>query len=642
METYEKAFIDSGIPELALDVTKIVHLFEKNKNINNANIDIFISNEINLSKKIFSFVYIYSMNFEAIKFFDVDDKNCNIYNIYNKNYVLKAIIDSLYGIVFNESNLVEFLVNDQPCYKIYQVLCSKVYVKNKIYIFIKILDVNGKYTNSEEMRSYLEKYYLLLRSIDNAIILVDIDQEIIIEYNQLALELLNIDRQRKEFLHYEFFDEKNKSAYLKYFNAIVNGNQLPSIDLNIRIGDHIIPVNIRVDCSYINGYKIAQVMFTDLTSKFGSEDRKKMLIEAIEQVDESVIITDSKGCIGYVNSSFEKISGYSMAEVVGKMPNILKNDDKGGFRNKILWDEISNGRVWRGNFINKTKCGETYCEDVTISPIKDNFGNIVNYVAVKRDVTQQLLLENQIKQAQKVQAIGMLAGGIAHDFNNILTSILGFAELCKIQCDSNSVIYSNVEEIIQASLRAGELVDQILKFSRNKSKEISNFSIQQILNEVIKLIRAAIRPGIKIIMEIVEDIMIKGDQTQIRQVLMNLCTNAYQSITCDEGMITVRLLQKKLEPAEAVSIGRLQPGNFACIQIKDTGNGIPQEYMQRIFDPYFSTKKLNEGAGLGLSVVHRIVNDHRGAITVESEIGFGSCFSVYLPIAGDESEEFIS
>lgn len=641
MELYEKAFLESRIPEIILDVTKIVALFEKNKNINYSNINTFIKNKINLSKKIFSFIYIYSINFEAIKFLDIDNKNFNINNIYNKSYVLKKIIDSLHAIIFNDSNLVEFLVDDQSYYKLYHVLCSKVYIKNKIYIFIKILDVTSRCKNSEEMQSYLEKYYLLLRSIDNAIVLVDIDQEIIIEYNQLARVLLNINSKKKEFLHYEFFDEENKYLYLKYFNAIVNGNQLPSINLNIRIGDHVIPVNIRVDCSYINGSKIAQVMFTDLTSKFFLEDRKKMLIEAIEQVNESVIITDSKGYIGYVNSSFEKISGYSMAEVVGKIPNILKNDDEGGFRNKILWDEISNGRVWRGNFINKTRCGETYCEDVTISPIKDNFGNIVNYVAVNRDVTQQLLIENQIKQAQKVQAIGMLAGGIAHDFNNILTSILGFAELCKVQCDSNSVIYSNIEEIIQASLRAGELVDQIIKFSRNKSKEISNFSIQNILYEVVKLIRAAIRPGIKIIIESVEDIMVKGDQTQIHQVLMNICTNAYQSITRDEGMITVRLLRKKLEPAEAVSIGRLQPGNFACIQIKDTGNGIPHEYMQRIFDPYFSTKKLNEGAGLGLSVVHRIVNDHSGAITVESKIGFGSCFSVYLPIAGDKSEEFI-
>ncbi len=255
----------------------------------------------------------------------------------------------------------------------------------------------------------------------------------------------------------------------------------------------------------------------------------------------------------------------------------------------------------------------------------------MNYVAVKRDITQRLILENQIRQSQKMQAIGTLAGGVAHDFNNILTAILGYAELSQARCDNGSLIYKNLEEIIRASDRAAHLVDQILKFSRQSEKNVATLKISLIIKEVLKLLRASLPANIELTSDISNTIYVKADPTQIHQILMNLCTNAYQSLEGKRGVINIRLKSVTLNPSQGVKIGSLPHGQYACIQVTDNGIGIPESLHQRIFEPYFTTKKINEGTGLGLSVVHGIVNDHGGAVALQSTPGKGSCFSVYLP-----------
>jgi PAS domain S-box-containing protein len=373
-----------------------------------------------------------------------------------------------------------------------------------------------------------------------------------------------------------------------------------------------------------------------MSNKFKMEEGRRLLATAIDQAAESVIITDVNGNIEYVNPAFEEISGYSFAEVIGKKPSLLKSGETPSYQYKLMWEEISQGRVWRGNFTNRKKNGAIYCEDATVSPVKDYKGRIKNYVAVKRDITQHLILEKQIRQSQKMQAIGMLAGGIAHDFNNILTAILGYAELCQLQCDQDSILHNNIDEIVRAAERAGQLVDQILKFSRQGSKELESLKMSSIVKEAIKLLRASFSANVALNLEVIHDLYVKADPTQIHQIVMNLCTNAYQALDGSTGEISVRIFRTLLSPTEGVEIGRLQPGSYVCMQVQDTGIGIPREYLQRIFEPYFSTKKMEEGTGLGLSVVHGIVNDHRGAVVVESTPGQGSCFTVYLPEAEND------
>lgn len=635
---YKKAFDDSKIPTFVLDVSGFIEKyykdeqesFERGSRLPILQFKIF---EIDLS-----LIYLYSINNEGKKFLNINFEKNNMYDVCNSCLIIHKTVENIIDIINAECKIIEYdqLTGNEE--RKFNIFCYKIIHNGSFYIFCHIIDTIKNDICNLNFYNYVEKYFLLLESIDDAMIIVDVNKETVSEYNRSAISLLGLIDTSENIYHYQFYGKKEFEKYLEYYKKSLARGGAKSEKFHIRVNGLSIPVRVKISTSYINGLKMALVIFTDLRGQYQLEKRRKLLATAMDQVAESVIITNSCGDIEYVNLAYEQINGYSFDEVSGEQLNILKGDNTNTYHHKLMWDEISNGRVWRGNFTNRKKNGDMSCEDVTISPVKDDFGEIVNYVAVKRDITQHLILENQIRQSQKMHAIGMLAGGIAHDFNNILTSILGFAELCKIQCDKNSIIYSNINEIIQASLRASDLVDQILKFSKNKRKEVYKFNVSQILKEVVKLIRATINPKIKVILEIIDDPKIIGDQTQLHQVVMNLCTNAYQSIVAEDGTIKISLVTVLLSPHEAIDIGRLPPGEYACIQIYDNGIGIPDEYMHRIFDPYFTTKKLNQGTGLGLSVVHGIVNDHRGAITVESEAGQGSCFKVYLPITVKETE----
>jgi PAS domain S-box-containing protein len=431
----------------------------------------------------------------------------------------------------------------------------------------------------------------------------------------------SIDEVKK----YNFFFD-NKISKVNYENENLN------IFLQINNFEKI-PVQIELIPAVIGNKRVAQLIISDMSNRFKMEEGRRLLATAVEQAAESVIITDTYGNVQYVNPAFENISGYSFTEMLGKNPKILQSGETPKYQYKLMWEEISKGNVWRGSFTNKKKSGEIYIEEATITPVKDSDNNIISYVAVKRDITQHLLLENQIRQSQKMQAIGTLAGGVAHDFNNILTAIMGYAELSQSQCDKNSLIYNNLGEIIRGADRASQLVDQILKFSRQSEKNISNLKFSLIIKEVLKLLRASLPANIEIFFDYSENFHVRADPTQMHQIVMNLCTNAYQALEGKGGKIHLRLNRKILSPKEGVAIGNLPHGSYVCLQVEDNGIGIPSEYLQRIFEPYFTTKKLHEGNGLGLSVVHGIVNDHRGAVTVESIPSQGSCFTVFLPEA---------
>lgn len=630
-----KAFENSGIPIIVLDVTKFAKINQQYKSgdavKNNELLNFeFISNIISL-------INIHYINAEAKKIIGIDYQNNSLIDIYYCSVVVKHIINNIFDVLENGYKIIECVNDLQVNVQLFNIICSLVAQKKCMYVYCNIVEVKNNNYDKCQCSSFVEKYYLLVESINDAMILVNVDSGSVIEYNKIAKSLLKIDSKANLF-HYQFFSGKSVDEYLKFYNDVHVGLVDGEKEFEIFIDGKLIPVKINISFSIIDNVNVSQVIFSELNDGYLLEKRRKLLAAAVDQVDDSVIITNDNGMIEYFNLS-SKFSDLDLIDKpYGSMMDFFKNDIENSFHHNLMLDEISNGRVWRGKFTNKSKNGDIKYEDVTVSPVKNDNGTITNYIIIKRDITKKLLLENQIRQSQKIHAIGMLAGGIAHDFNNILTSILGFAELCKIQCDERSILYSNIDEIIKSSLRAGKLVDQILKFSRNKNKEILKFKIVSILKEVVNLIKISVQPGIQIDLKIVEDPEVTGDPTQIHQIFMNLCTNACQSIVSDQGIVTISLSRIWLSPQEAIAIGRLSPGMYVCIQVKDDGIGIPKEYMHRIFDPYFTTKKLNEGAGLGLSVVHGIVNDHRGAITVDSEVGEGSCFCVYLPDAGGEDK----
>lgn len=248
-------------------------------------------------------------------------------------------------------------------------------------------------------------------------------------------------------------------------------------------------------------------------------------------------------------------------------------------------------------------------------------------------------LESQLMQLQKMETIGTLAGGIAHDFNNILTPILGYTEMALEEIEEDNTLRFDIEQINHAAVRAKDLVKQILTFSRQMEVEKKPSDLKEIINEVLNLIKASFPANIDIVTDLDHPCgTVLVDTTQIHQVMMNLCTNASHAMSPDGGTLTISLNEKVLTAKDVKDMNNISPGKYACITVSDTGIGMDQQTQNRIFEPFFTKKEVGVGSGLGLAVVHGIINSYRGAITVESEPGKGTTFYIYLPLFEEPHE----
>ncbi len=371
----------------------------------------------------------------------------------------------------------------------------------------------------------------------------------------------------------------------------------------------------------------------DVSARKRAEQELDRLATVVEQVSEGIFITDRRGDIIYVNPAFEKISGFSRTDILGQNFRILKSDRHDEPFYRRMWQTISSGGLWKGRLVNRMENSELQEFETTITPIRDSSGSIVNFVSINRDVTRELTLESRLRQAQKMEAIGTLAGGIAHDFNNILSAIIGYAELSKMDISEGSLIGNNLNEILKAGARAKDLVNQILTFSRRSEPKRKPMRIDQIVKEALKMLRASLPTTIDIQPLINGDAgIIEADTTQVHQILMNLCTNAAHAMRDTGGTLTVSLRNEEIESLAVSCHPDLTPGNYLKLSVEDTGSGMSEDVLRRIFEPYFTTKEKGVGTGMGLAVVHGIVKSYGGAITVQSAPGHGSAFNVYFPL----------
>ena len=370
----------------------------------------------------------------------------------------------------------------------------------------------------------------------------------------------------------------------------------------------------------------------DISERKQAEAERERLLLAIEQADEIVVITDNSGNIQYVNPAFEKITGYSAGEAIGENPRLIKSGQNDEASYKTLWDTILAGNPWTGRLLNKRKDGGPYTAECSISPVKDKKGNVINFVWISRDITNDLELEKRISQAQKMESIGNLAGGIAHDFNNLLFPIIGMSELLLEDLPRHSQEYENVQQILKAGMRGSDLVKQILAFSRQSEHKLIPVRPRQVLKEVMKLIRSTIPSYIEIEENLQSDCgFIMADPTEIHQVAMNIVTNAFHAVEAKGGKIEVMLKEVDLG-TDAWSEGVPGPGRYALLSITDTGHGISPHFIDKIFEPYFTTKEQGKGTGLGLAVAYGIIKKLKGDIKVYSEAGKGTTFNIYLPL----------
>jgi PAS domain S-box-containing protein len=293
---------------------------------------------------------------------------------------------------------------------------------------------------------------------------------------------------------------------------------------------------------------------------------------------------------------------------------------------------INQGRL--SEQVAKTSHGRTW---VTYAiPIRNDLGEIANVVEVADDITDRMALEGKLRQAQKMESLGTLAGGIAHDFNNILSGVLGYTELAKGRAEDRT-LKEYLDEVFSAGLRATELVRQILTFSRRRNTELQPLQVPLVVKEALKLLRSTLPTTVELKTQIAREVdPVLADPTQIHQIIMNLCTNASHAMEPDGGVLTITIEQITPEPRFFEKHLDLTPGSFLRLRVSDTGCGMAPDIIASIFDPYFTTKDLGEGTGLGLAVVHGIIKGYGGEILVDSTPGHGSTFTILLPVTAKD------
>ncbi|MCP4717165.1 MAG: response regulator [Deltaproteobacteria bacterium] len=447
-----------------------------------------------------------------------------------------------------------------------------------------------------------------------------------------------IARGRIHFDGRDFFSEPFESTRWSLIsNITVNGKQRGFVEvcyLEQRPNFHEGPF-LKEERQLIDN--IALTLSEAAEHKQAEEERSR-LTAAIKQADEVIMITDTDGKIVYANPAFKNATGFSLTEALGKNPSILKSGKQSNYFYQGLWNTITNGGTWRGHFVNKKKDGSLYDEEASISPVRNATGEIINYVAVKRDISWEIQMQAQLQQSQKMEAIGTLAGGIAHDFNNILGIIMGYTEISFESLAEGVPAKNNLKEVLTAASRAKDLINHILDFSRQSDPTIRPVSIKPVINETIKFLRSTLPTTIEINQHIQADPdTVMSDPTQIHQVMMNLCTNAKHAMTANGGVLNISLTEEDHAASETSFHADLRPGKYLKLAVSDNGCGMDPAVMEKIFNPFFTTKEQGQGTGLGLSAVHGIVKRCGGNITVESEPGKGTAFFVYLPLAENKS-----
>ena len=360
------------------------------------------------------------------------------------------------------------------------------------------------------------------------------------------------------------------------------------------------------------------------------ELRKMALV--VEQIPSVVVITNLEGKIEYANRRFTELTGYTLAEIVGQTHRLLKSGQTTPEQYTLLWDTLRSGREWHGVFHQRRKDGTTYEEEATIGPMRDEQGRTTHYLKVGEDVTAKRALEQQFRQAQKMEAVGRLAGGVAHDFNNLLTVINGTADIALMDLPDGDPMREEFEHIQEAGDRAAQLTRQLLAFSRKQVLSPVTLNLSTHVSNIARLLQRMIGEDITLDINLATELeTVLADPGQIEQVILNLAVNARDAMPAG-GSLTITTGNVMLDAAFVAAHPDATAGPHVLTTVTDTGIGMPPEVVAHIFEPFFTTKSQGKGTGLGLATVYGIVKQSRGFVVVSSTPK-GTTFEMYLPVA---------
>ncbi len=361
----------------------------------------------------------------------------------------------------------------------------------------------------------------------------------------------------------------------------------------------------------------------------------RKLSSSVEQAAEVIIITNTDGIIEYVNPAFTKVTGYSKEEGIGQTPRMLQSGEHSLGFYKDMWSEIIHNNGWRGKIIDKKKDGTLYPAMTSISPVRNEQGIVTHFVGVHEDLSDFQIMEEQLQQAQKLEAIGTLSAGIAHDFNNTLASIIGNLHIAAVGHEEDSLLMNRLKKVESMAYKASETISQLLTYSnKGVTVELKLLPICSFIKSSLMLYKTIFHKNISLIISPdCSGLIISANLNQLQQVMMNMLSNAMHAVA-DVKVPEITITLGKFDATEAFE--KKYPGikerEFAHLSISDNGSGITEENLKHIFDPFFTTKEVGEGVGLGLSMVFGAVQSHHGIINVESTPGAGTTFHLYFPI----------
>ncbi len=417
-----------------------------------------------------------------------------------------------------------------------------------------------------------------------------------------------------------------------------------SVNVEFSLKDAAIKLLLALAAASLAVFLLAfRAMRRDLLAEITGKERAsadcEKMTEIIRQASEAVFVTETDGRITYANKAFEKMTGFTAEETLGKKPNLLKSGEHPPEYYAQMWTNMQKGLPWTGRIINKKKDGNLCIVQANTFPLKNSAGETTAYVSIQEDVSALDEVEEQLRQSQKMEAVGRLAGGVAHDFNNILMVIDSYALFISPARRGNAQAEADLAEIKKSVGRAVALTRQLLVFSRKQKAVFQPLDLRKAVLENEKMMKRLIGEDISLEISAADNIKtIKADPGQIDQILMNLLVNAKDAMP-DGGRIEIKILPHKLTLPVPTPSGAMPPGEYSVLSVKDTGSGMDRETLSNIFDPFFTTKPKGKGTGLGLSIVYGIIKHHTAYMTVASQQGKGSTFTAYFPVLTESGPE---
>ena len=493
----------------------------------------------------------------------------------------------------------------------------------------------------DDLISRIEHLEAALAFMDQGIFVYDIDLNIVAS-NDKAAEMVNVPKEMlevgKNFRDViRYLSERGDNGpgavedLVENYVAISLSNQSHSFERHRPDGRVI---EVRVSPKPDGG---GVITYTDITERKRSEEAilesKQGLDLMLENVADGLIAIEEHGIIRVFNATAQQIFGYAKEEVVGKNVSMLMPEPDRGQHDSYLRNYRHTGKAQitgvSREVIGRRKDGSSFPLELGIGEVLVGGRRI--YIGTLRDISDKKRMEEQLRHSLKMESLGTLSGGIAHDFNSLLTSIIGFTKLTTKQLEGNDTAQSYLNNVLEASARAADLVAQISAFSRTDKPQRLPLPISNIVANALKLVRRTLPASIVVEEDLETNVgVVLLNETEIHQVVINLAGNAADAMG-DEGILSVALRGIEVDAEIAAIVPELQKGSYACLTVRDNGSGMDKTTHQRIFDPFFTTKEVGKGTGLGLSVVHGIVTAHDGTVTVSSEPGKGAIFELLFP-----------